>query len=46
MKPKNQVKLFGNGASLISRTFLAGSSGKGNLFYYHPSGPLISLLKH
>jgi len=43
MKPKNQVNLFGNGASSILRTFLSGSHGRGNLFYYHPRGPLISL---
>ena len=45
MKSKNHVNLFGNGASLFWCTFLAGCFGKGNLFYYHPKGPLISLQK-
>ncbi len=43
MKFQNQLNLFGNGASLILSTLLAGFFGKGNLFPYHPKGPLISL---
>ena len=43
MRSTNQVNLFRNGATLISSTFLAGSHGKGNVFYYNPRGPLINI---
>lgn len=43
MKLTNQVNLFGNGASLVWRTFFVDFFGNGNLVYYHPKGPLISL---
>jgi hypothetical protein len=36
MKPKNQVKLFRNGASRKSRLFLAGSGRKSYVLHFDP----------